>query len=240
MRVPLAPAGRREILLLTLFFGGAAALFYALAGTGRPWLWPVGIVFTLIWLAGLAFFRDPERLTPGEADIMVSPADGRVTEMIRLEHHDDIGGPALRIGIFLSIFDVHINRSPCDGLVRSVHYQPGKFLDARHPQCGECNEANTIVMDTTRGPVVVRQVAGLIARRIVCAVKPGDTLRMGQRIGLIKFGSRTELIVPFERLESSVRVGEMVAGGSTIIMRHRSVVSGQLSVAGAAGAAPTS
>src|SRR5205085_168864 len=161
--------------------------------------WPLGVAFTLIWLAGLAFFRDPERAVPQESSIMVSPADGTVTEITRFERHEDLGGPALRIGIFLSVLDVHVNRSPCDGVVKSIRYQKGKFLDARHPDCGSCNEANTIVLDTADGPVVMRQVAGLIARRIVRDVHAGDRVQMGQRIGLIKFGSRTELIAPSDR-----------------------------------------
>lgn len=219
MRIPLAPAGCREMLLLTLLLGGAGIVSCVLAVTASPWLWPFGILFLLAWLGGLAFFRDPERGLPAEADVLVSPADGKVTEITRLDHHDDIGGPALRLGIFLSVFDVHINRSPCDGVVRGVRYQAGQFLDARHPDSGRCNESNTIVLDTKAGPMVVRQVAGLIARRIVCSIKPGDSVHLGQRIGLIKFGSRTELILPLDRLEPAVRVGDHVAGASTVVMR---------------------
>lgn len=220
MRIPLAPAGRREMTLLTLLFGGAAALAFVLAGAGNPWLWPVGVLFAILWLAGLAFFRDPERRLPSESEIMVSPADGKVTEITRLERHEDIGGPALRIGIFLSVLNVHVNRSPCAGVVKAIRYQKGKFLDARHPECGECNEANTVVLETERGPVVIRQVAGLIARRIICSLQVGDRVNIGDRMGLIKFGSRTELIVPLGAYEASVKIGDMVAGASTIVMRR--------------------
>jgi phosphatidylserine decarboxylase len=208
------------MLLLTFLFGGAAALACVLAIVGYVWLWPVVLVFAVLWIAGLAFFRDPERVPPSDSDVMVSPADGRVTEISHLAMHEDIGGPALKIGIFLSVLDVHINRSPCDGVVRDVRYQPGKFLDARHPECGRLNEANTIVLDTNEGPVIVRQVAGLIARRIVCTLKVGDRVRLGERIGLIKFGSRTELIVPDDRFEPTVKVGDFVAGACTIVMRR--------------------
>lgn len=220
MRSPLAPAGSREMIMLTVLLGGGAALCYRWAAHGHSFLWPVAIILTLLWLGGLAFFRDPERSVPSGDDIMVSPADGHVTEITRLDRHDDIGGPALRIGIFLSVFDVHINRSPCSGVVRALRYLPGKFLDARHPDCGQCNESQTIVMDTINGPVVIRQVAGLIARRIVCDAKFGETLQIGQRIGLIKFGSRTELIVPIDQFESAVKIGDKVVGASTIIARR--------------------
>jgi phosphatidylserine decarboxylase len=116
-----------------------------------------------------------------------------------------------------------VNRSPCDGVVREIRYRKGKFLDARHSDCGECNESNTVVLDTAQGTVVVRQVAGMIARRIICPLQIGDHVRMGQRIGLIKFGSRTELIVAQDRFEPAVQVGDNVAGASTIIMRQRNV-----------------
>ena len=226
MRLPLAPGGLREMIILTLVFGGAGvwALFMGLAGYG--WAWPVAILFIIVWLSGLAFFRDPERTTPLEEGIMIAPADGKVTETTLLEQHPDIGGPATRIGIFLSVLDVHINRSPCAGTGRSVSYKPGQFLDARDPQCGELNEANTIVIDPDpphAGPVVVRQIAGLIARRIVCNVKPGDRVFTGQRIGLIKFGSRTELILPGHNLyKPAVTIGDRVYGAMSILARRLS------------------
>ena len=219
MRIPLAPAGRREMFLITLLFGGIAALAAVLASQGYVYLWLVAFIFGLAWIGGLLFFRDPERQSPQEPGILVAPADGRVTEITRLDHHEDIGGPAVRIGIFLSVFNVHINRVPCDGTVRDVRYRPGKFLDARHPESGIVNEANTVVFDTPQGPIVVRQVVGLIARRIVCDLKPGDRVTLGQRMGLIKFGSRTELIVPEGRYEPAVRVGDVTVGAVTIMAR---------------------
>lgn len=224
MRLPLAPAGLREMAILSVIFGGAAAWAVFMALAGHFWAWPVALLFTIIWLSGLAFFRDPERLTPSETAAMVSPADGKVTEVTLLDHHPDVGGPATRIGIFLSVLDVHINRSPCAGTIRSVSYKPGKFLDARHPDCGGLNEANTIVIDPDPphvGPVVVRQIAGLIARRIVCSVKPGDRVITGQRVGLIKFGSRTELILPGHNLyRSTITIGQHVYGAATVLARR--------------------
>jgi phosphatidylserine decarboxylase len=220
MRIPLAPAGFREMFILTLLFGGPAVASILAARLGYVWFWPAAIVFALLWAGGFAFFRDPERVSPRGPGLMISPADGKVVEIAQLDNHPDIGGPATRISIFLSVFDVHINRSPCSGVVRSVHYKPGKFLDARDPQSGSLNESNTIVIDTDDGPVVVRQISGLIARRIVCPLKPGDRVEAGQRIGLIKFGSRTELILPGRDLyQPSVQIDDKAVGAVTILAR---------------------
>jgi phosphatidylserine decarboxylase len=213
------------MLIITVVCGGLALAAFTLASAGRAWAWPVGILFVLLWAGGLAFFRDPERKVPAESGIMVSPADGVVVETTELDFHPDVHGPARRIGIFLSVFNVHVNRSPCDGVVRLMRYHPGQFLDARTPNCGELNESNTIVIeldDLSEGPVVVRQIAGLIARRIVCDLKVGDRVRTGQRIGLIKFGSRTELIIPAgSPYRPSVRVGEKARGATTIMARRQ-------------------
>jgi len=223
MRIPLAPAGRREILIITLVFGGLAIAGFAIAHAGHSWAWPIGGVFTLLWLGGIAFFRDPERRVPNEPGALVAPADGKVVEITDLDHHDDVGGSATRIAIFLSVFDVHINRSPCTGTVKAVRYKPGKFLDARDPNSGLLNEANDIIIEPDApgvGPMVVRQIAGLIARRIVCSVKVGDRVEIGQRVGLIKFGSRTELIVPNPgHYTPAVRIGDRSSAATTILAR---------------------
>ena len=183
----------------------------------------------LLTLACMAFFRDPPRCIPSEPGIMVSPADGRVTEITRIDHHEDLGGSALRIGIFLSVLDVHINRSPCDAVVASTRYTPGEFLDARHPQCGQRNESNLIVLRSpaqnggSTNVAVLRQVSGAIARRIIAPLQPDDHLLRGQRFGMIAFGSRTELVVPHpERWEALVHVGQMVKGGTSILLRQQS------------------
>lgn len=188
---------------------------------------PLATLTLLLTLACMAFFRDPPRQVSAELGIMVSPADGKVTEITRLEHDQNLDGPALRIGIFLSVLDVHINRSPCDGVVDSTCYTPGEFLDARHPQSGQRNESNLIVLrgvsQTNEGEriAVLRQVSGAIARRIIAPLWPGDSLLRGQRFGMIAFGSRTELIVPHsENWEILVHVGQMVKGGSTILLRR--------------------
>lgn len=226
MRIPLAPAGRREMAIITLVFGGAAVGASCMGLGGSAAWWPAAGLLAVVWLGGLAFFRDPERRIPTDPTAMVSPADGKVTEISSLDSYPDTNGPVLRIGIFLSVFDVHVNRSPCAGTVRSVSYKAGKFLDARDADSGQLNEANTIVIEPDAphtGPVVVRQVAGRIARRIVCSVKPGDRVMAGQRIGLIKFGSRTELILPGQDLYTpTVPIGQHVSGASTILARRRS------------------
>ncbi|HVP12130.1 MAG TPA: phosphatidylserine decarboxylase [Phycisphaerae bacterium] len=221
--MPLTRDGLRELLISTATFGvgGGAAVYSALAFSPRYWLLAAPLV--IIWVFTLSFFRDPDRTVPAGAGLLVAPADGKVTEITPLDSYEGIDGPALRIGIFLSIFDVHINRSPCDGRVAQTNYQAGQFLDARHKDSGHRNEANTIIIEPqagTKGPIVVRQVAGLIARRIVCHVGPGSMLRRGQQLGMIKFGSRTELIVPADGgFKAAVKVNDHVRAGTTVIMR---------------------
>ncbi len=225
MRIPLHPAGGREIAILSLVLGGLGVFCTAAAaGWGYAWCWPLAGAFILLWLAGLAFFRDPERAVPAGEGLLVAPADGMVVESVQLDHDPLVGGPATRLSIFLSVFDVHVNRSPCAGVVQSIHYQPGRFLDARDVRSGTLNEANTIVIapeDPAAKVVVVRQIAGLIARRIVCTVKVGDRVTAGQRIGLIKFGSRTELVIAgHDAYEPVVRVGERARGAVTVMARR--------------------
>ncbi len=218
------------MVLGTLLLGVLAVLLVWLV----HWAAALPLLAVLVWL--LAFFRDPPRvanLAPGE---FCSPADGKVTEIARLDHHGQIGGPALRVGIFLSVFNVHANRSPCAGVVRGVQYTRGKFLDARNPDSGPENEANTLVIDPDaplRGPVVVRQVAGLIARRIICHATDGDHLGAGERFGMIKFGSRTELIVPDDgAVQAVVKIGDKVNAGLTLLVRQDLEGSGAQSHAG--------
>jgi len=175
-----------------------------------------------IWL--ISFFRDPARGRAYAPDELCAPADGTVTEIAELETYEAVAGPAVRIGIFLSLFDVHVNRSPCSGRVRDRTYRPGKFLDARHPDSGRLNEAMTLTIDPEGplpGPVYVRQVAGLVARRIVCHADRDDDVAIGQRYGMIKFGSRTELIIP-RHGETDIRVtiGDRVRAGLTILVRQ--------------------
>ena len=197
-----------------------ALLGWALAHfTHHCW---AGAAVLPVWLWLIAFFRDPERPVPSDPNIMVSPADGTVSDITELDHVEALGGPALRIGIFLSVFNVHINRSPCDAKVISVAYKKGKFINAmNHHQASEKNEATTIVLaDPASGkPIaVVRQIVGLIARRIICEAVPDALLKRGQRIGLIKFGSRTELIIPkWMNPVPRVQIGQKVRGAMDIV-----------------------
>lgn len=179
----------------------------------------------LVWLFGLMaaftfyFFRDPERSIPADEDAILSPADGKIVSIDTLEHAPFIEGPARRISIFLSIFDVHINRSPIAGTITYKHYNPGDFFPAYAPKASLKNEQNTIGIEKDGYKVLVKQIAGIIARRINCWKGIGDDLAGGERFGLIRFGSRTELYLP---LNSSivVKVGESVKGGSSIIARR--------------------
>ncbi len=221
IRIPLTVWGWREMALATLVTGVPGALAWVGTLQGRLWCLPIAVVLTLIWGWAISFFRDPHRVVPNDPDALVAPADGLVTEISRIDHDSLIGGPAMRIGIFLSVFNVHINRSPCKGVVRMIRHEPGAFLDARHPESGSRNEANTIVIETddpAAPTLVVRQIAGLLARRIVCDLKVGQQIERGQRIGMIKFGSRTELIVPGHDLFSpQVALGDKARGAATIL-----------------------
>lgn len=156
------------------------------------------------------FFRDPERIIPQTPETIVSPADGRVVEIV------PENAQTRRISIFLSLWDVHINRAPYGGVVRSVVYTPGKFLAAYRQEASWVNEANTITIAEHGREFIVKQIAGVLARRIVCRVRPGDTLDKGQRYGLIRFGSRTDLLLP-ATAEIAVQVGDVVKGGETIL-----------------------
>ncbi len=185
-----------------------------------PWVRILGLVLMVAGLYVLYFFRDPPRRAPEDALVLAAPADGKVAAVEELEETPHYEGPCARISIFLSIFNVHVNRAPAAAVVEDIAYKPGLFLNAMNPQSGEVNEANTIRMRTEHGPVTVRQISGLIARRIVCAVELGDSLEKGAKIGMIKFGSRTELYLP-PGTEILVETGAKVAGGATAVARFR-------------------
>lgn len=211
---PFAKYGLKELFIFSFVWLAMGALLWFAGPAWRPFLLlpAAGLLFTL------NFFRDPRRRVPAEAGLVVSPADGTVVEISDCEETEFLKRPCAKIGIFLSVFDVHVNRSPCDGPVTASAYRPGKFLDARHPDCGPENERQSIQV----GSMVVKQVAGLIARRIVCEAKPGDTLKRGERFGMIKFGSRTELYIPKDQVEEiRVRLKDKVKGGETVVARTR-------------------
>ncbi|HZN64506.1 MAG TPA: phosphatidylserine decarboxylase family protein [Tepidisphaeraceae bacterium] len=211
--------GFREMLI-----GSVALVLTAfILGYFSYWWLAVLLLPVLVWL--FAFFRDPERVIPDEQHAMVSPADGTVSDVTDIDNDPLLGGPAVRIGIFLSVFNVHVNRSPCDGRVIKTEYRKGKFLNAMgHARASEENESNTVVLAEPNGPddrpiAVVKQIVGLIARRIIFTAKDGDLLKRGQRIGMIKFGSRTELYVPkWMEPQVRVKVGQKVRGASDVIV----------------------
>ncbi len=222
----IARDGFREIGLALLLLGPLLALAVWAAVTHSPWWWLAAIVPAFFLGFTFAFFRDPHRLIPQEDGIMVSPADGTITHVERLPATAEIEEPVWRVSIFLSVFNVHINRAPCAATVKTIHYSPGRYLDARDPNSARDNEQNALVMQTEAesATILVRQIAGLIARRIICHAGEGSTLQRGERFGMIKFGSRTDLVVPVATgYEPTVEVGQKVQGGATVMMRKAKV-----------------
>jgi len=230
-RLPFARTGLAELFAFSLmFYGGGGALAWWLCSRGQGgvvgvigWL----VVATLLVIGGLItwFFRNPNRTIPQGRGTVVSPADGVITTIDEIEHDEFVGGPAVLIGIFLSIFNVHINRSPLPGRVIGVRYKKGKYLNALRPESARENEQLALRMQMTQAPYrrfVVRQITGAIARRIVCWMKPGDELAAGEQFGMIKLGSRTELVIPREAaLELKIKIGDAVKAGSSVLASYR-------------------
>jgi len=187
-----------------LALGGAAFLFrWTIAGT------------VLLFLAAFIFyfFRDPDRVIPADAGAIVSPADGRV---VVVTDEENAGRPGKRISVFLAIWNVHVNRSPAAGIITNMNYRPGKFAAAMRESASTHNEQNVITLATDSGEIIFKQIAGLIARRIVCWKKAGDRVARGERIGLVRFGSRADLWLPRDS-ELLVKVGDHVEGGSSVV-----------------------
>lgn len=210
----IAPEGKKILLPLgwiTVITAGAAVVFMT----------SVLIILTLILalLVGLAlvFFRDPEREIPTDQNAILAPADGRVVQIRELDDQQ-VGPEATLISIFLSVFNVHVNRVPVTGIVQSVDYQPGKFLAAFKPQASQLNEHTTIILNHSRATIKIKQIAGVLARRILCYAEPGKRMHLGSRLGYIMFGSRTDIIIP-GTVQIAVHVGQKVTGGETILGR---------------------
>ncbi len=228
---PIHPEGRR--------FGLIAFVIALLVLLGLDWEiigWPL----LFLSLGVFAFFRDPERVVPQGSDLIVAPADGLVTMIAQvappreLQGPDGAGLPGLgsepvtRISIFMSVFDVHINRAPVGGTVRRVIYIPGRFLNADLDKASEENERQHILIETGEGRLIAcTQIAGLVARRIVPFIKPGDIVAAGQRIGLIRFGSRVDVYLP-AGTDSRVLLGQKIIAGETVLaqMGHQALIEG--------------
>lgn len=221
--IPLTRHGLREILIAGLACGAAAALFLRIAESDWPPAAWFASIPALLFLFVLYFFRDPRRRIPDDPAAFVAPADGVVTAIDEVEGPSFLGERALRISIFLSVLDVHLNRAPYTGRVVYLHHTPGRFVNAMRADSAELNERNDLGVETGDPRVpryLVRQIAGLIARRIVCPVRVGQHLARGERFGMIKFGSRTDLYLPLRAgFRPSVRVGDTVRGGATILGR---------------------
>lgn len=183
----------------------------------------IELILAITFTGVLYFFRDPDRKIPLDKDILLSPADGKITDIEQVEN-DCIGSTAIRIGIFLNIFDVHINRAPCNVEVLNTRYKKGSFKNAANPASGLINESNDLLLVRTDEPkekIVVRQISGAIARRIVCKTAAGENLTGGQKFGMIKFGSRTEILLPARNnIETLVKAGDKVKAGVTPLARY--------------------
>jgi len=208
-----------------LLFIGLAALVtigtYAAALGRRSWaLWILAFLFTLLTLWVAYFFRDPERLGERGPDLLIAPADGRVVMITEVDEPAFIHGKAKRISIFMNVFNVHVNRYPTSGTVRFVHYNPGRFLNAATEKSSLENEQMSVGLDHDGVRILVRQIAGLIARRIVTYSREGEQVEQGERMGIIRFGSRVDLFMPPDA-EVLVREGETTVAGTTVVARLR-------------------
>jgi phosphatidylserine decarboxylase len=223
-KILLARAGLAEVVFFSVLGLALTGLLAAAAIWGHPLFWAPAAIVILLWAFVVSFFRDPPRKIPTDPAALLSPADGTITDISEVEAADLPDDRALRIGIFLSIFSVHVNRIPRTGRVVNLRYFPGAFLDARHPKCPARNEQLWLDLEEplSRRPVRIKQISGAIARRIVCWLRKDESVHAGDRYGMIKFGSRTEVLVPAgEAVEVLVKVGDKVKGGSSILLRFK-------------------
>lgn len=210
--------GARYYLPLLVLGGGILASTW-----GSTYAW-IAAPFLFFGMFSLFFFRDPARSHKARENELLSPADGTVVGIEDLAQSPHYSGPCRRLSIFLSVFNVHVNRSPIAGTVTAIEYRPGLFRNAMKAETTDCNEANGIKLDTAYGPITIRQISGAVARRIICRAKPGDSLGQGERFGMIKFGSRTELYLP-PHTQICVKIGDKVAGGRTVVARFEQEAS---------------
>ena len=226
MRIPLTKYGLPQVVV---YPGITAVAMVLVAIFARPMLGPgvfiaIEAVLGAVLVWELSFFRDPQRECPSDSSLLLSPADGTITDIATVDEDEFIGEKALRIGIFLSIFNAHINRAPCRVRVEKIIYKEGKYKNALNPESGRVNESNNLFLVRTDEPkdkLVVRQISGAIARRIVCRTGEGCELSGGEKFGMIKFGSRTELYLPIrENSRCLVEIGDKVKAGLTALVRY--------------------
>jgi phosphatidylserine decarboxylase len=226
MRIPLTKYGLPQVVVYPAVAFAGIIVFPLITMFFLPFwaIFAVEVVLAAILIWALMFFRDPERRCPEDKNLLLAPADGHITEIETIEETSFIGGPAMRIGIFLSILDTHINRAPCNVRIEKITYKKGKYLNAMNPESGHLNESNELDLIRTDSPndrLIVRQISGAIARRIVCAAAEGQQLAGGERFGMIKFGSRTELYVSArENTKCLVRIGDKVKAGLTPLVKY--------------------
>ncbi|MFN2635986.1 MAG: phosphatidylserine decarboxylase family protein [Gemmatimonadaceae bacterium] len=207
----------REGLLFIAIAAVVAAGAFGFAINRRSWgLWLAAFVLLLLALWVAYFFRDPERIGERGSSLVVSPADGKLIMITEVDEPSFITGPAVRLSIFMNVFNVHVNRYPVDGTVKYVHYNKGKFFNAAAEKSSLENEQMSVGIETGRQRVLVRQIAGLIARRIVTYSKPADSVKQGQRMGIIRFGSRVDLFLP-PGSTLRAKVGDVTTAGVTVL-----------------------
>ena len=224
MRIALTKYGTRELWACSVLLAAAMAVIALLVAWVGWWLAPLWLPPAAVWVWVIWFFRDPERTPPAGEGLFLSPADGRVADITPVGADSELGCEGVKVGVFMNIFSVHVNRSPFAGRVTAVTHRKGAFLDARDPTATERNESATVKMTCTLSgvefPIVFRQIAGLLARRIVTDIAPGEVLQRGQRFGMIKFGSRMELFVPrAQAAQVPVTIGQKVHAGLTVLVR---------------------
>ena len=208
---------REGFLLIFIGLAVTLALLWGATRWNSFWLFGVSLVFGLLTLFTTFFFRDPPRTVGDKPNILIAPADGKIVAIDTIPNHSFVGGEAVKVSIFLSVFDVHINRVPTAGTIDFVKYNPGKFIAAYEDKASEVNEQTEIGMTAESGhKLVFKQIAGIIARRIVCHLHENDTVQTGEKFGMIKYGSRTDLIIPSDsRLE--IKMKDQVYAGETVI-----------------------
>lgn len=223
MRIPLTRYGLPQVVIFPIVIA-AIMVVIALSSLPSRVVLPVEVFLLVLLVFIPAFFRDPRRNCPADTNLILAPADGTITEVEMTEENSFIGGPAVKISIFLSVFNVHINRAPCNVKVEKITYKKGQFKNAIKPLSSRVNESNELAMvrlDAPNDKILLRQVSGAIARRIVCTTHPGDTLAGGRKFGMIKFGSRTDLYLSTcQNIRTMVKKGDKVRAGESVLAEY--------------------